>query len=244
MRVSSLSRRRVLLGALACVSYFPRMIRADDALPKKVSGIRFPDSDIARKAWRLSLGACPPYLFNHCMRTYLFGAIAMEHHGLHYDADAAFVAAALHDLGLLPQHETKIGSFETDGADEAARIVRESGLPVKEAEIVWHAIALHDNRFTFAEHQGPEAMLVAMGAASDVLGPDAEMIGAQRTEEVLAAFPRFDFKKRFIGLAREHCRRKPLSQQGTWLEGLCREQTPQAFSATLEQAIASAPFTE
>ena len=234
-----------MLGAVACALTLPRRIRAETGLPTtKISGIHFPDSDIAHEAWELSRTACPAFLFNHSMRTYLFGAVAMEHHGLRYNADAAFVAAALHDLGLLPEHETKTGSFEIDGADAAARLVRASGLPLEEAEVVWHAVALHDNRFAFAEHQGPEAMLVAMGAGSDVLGPDPAMIEARRTREILEAFPRLDFKKRFTALAVEHCRRKPLSQRGTWLEGLCREHAPQAFSATLEQDLAKAPFTE
>jgi hypothetical protein len=37
---------------------------------------------------------------------------------------------------------------------------------------------------------------------------------------------------------------KPLSQRGTWLEGLCREQVPSAWSRTFEEQIAAAPFAE
>jgi hypothetical protein len=36
------------------------------------------------------------------MRTFLFGAVALQTEHRSYDADEAFAAAALHDLGLLP----------------------------------------------------------------------------------------------------------------------------------------------
>jgi hypothetical protein len=35
-----------------------------------------------------------------------------------------------------------------------------------------------------------------------------------------------------------------LSQRGTWLEGLCREQVPSAWTDTVEREIADAPFSE
>jgi hypothetical protein len=87
-------------------------------------------------------------------------------------------------------------------------------------------------------------MLVASGAGSDVDGPDPTVIDTARTAEIVAAFPRLQFKKQFTALASAHCRRKPLSQRGTWLEGLCREQVPSAWTETVEREIASAPFAE
>jgi hypothetical protein len=54
------------------------------------------------------------------MRTFLFGALALKRNGLAFDADEAFVAAALHDLGLLPAFASPAQSFEVDGADAAS----------------------------------------------------------------------------------------------------------------------------
>ena len=214
------------------------------ALPQEVAGIKLPQSPIARTAAGFSQRHCPDYLFNHCMRTFLFGAVAMQAHEHTYDADEAFAAAALHDLGLLPAFASTAASFEIDGADRAEKLMLESGLPPPGADIVWHAIALHDVRFALTKRQGPEAMLVAIGAGSDVDGPDVTSIDAARTAEIVAAFPRLQFKKRFTALAVDHCKRKPLSQRGTWLEGLCRERMPSAWTDTLEREIADAPFSE
>ena len=86
--------------------------------------------------------------------------------------------------------------------------------------------------------------MVAIGAGSDVDGPDASAIDARQSQEIVAAFPRLQFKKQFTALAVDHCKRKPLSQRGTWLEGLCREQAPSAWTETVEHEIAAAPFSE
>jgi hypothetical protein len=60
----------------------------------------------------------------------------------------------------------------------------------------------------------------------------------------VAAFPRLNFKNRFTMLLIDHCKRKPISQRATWLEGLCREQVPGAWNDTVEKEIMAAPYNE
>jgi hypothetical protein len=237
-----ISRRRAVGGLLAALALSRTRIAM--ATPTEVAGIKLPQSTVAQSAAQFSRSHCPDYLFNHCMRTFLFGAVALQAQKKTYDAEKAFAAAALHDLGLLPAFASKSGSFEIDGANRAEQLMLESGLSSHDADIVWHAIVLHDVRFALTKRQGPEAMLVAIGAGSDVDGPDASSIDAARTAEIVAAFPRLQFKQRFTALAVDHCKRKPVSQRGTWLEGLCREQAPSAWTETVEQEIAGAPFSE
>jgi hypothetical protein len=236
--------RRHALGGLIAVVLAPSPTRARTGVPSEVAGIKLPRSAVAQVALHFSRSRCPDYLFNHCIRTFLFGAVALQAQQRSYDADTAFAAAALHDLGLLPAFATTSSSFEIDGANRAEQLMTESGLSRRDADIVWHAIALHDARFSLTRRQGPEAMLVAIGAGSDVDGPDASAIDARQTEEIVAAFPRLQFKKRFTALVVDHCKRKPQSQRATWLEGLCREQVPSAWTETIEREIADAPFTE
>jgi hypothetical protein len=241
--------RRALLAALIAAA-FSRNLRAESAdapvadLPTEVAGIRLPRSPLAAKAARFAQQSCPPFLFNHCMRTYLFGALAMEHHHSPYNAENAFVAASLHDLGLLTAFATSQSAFEFDSADRAAQFARDNGALLSNVEDVWQAIALHASRFALAQHRAGAAMLVSMGAGSDVLGPDADMVDSKRAAEIVAAFPRLAFKKEFTALLVDHCRRKPLSQRGTWLEGLCRETTPGVWTSKLQESIAAAPFGE
>lgn len=242
-KLELVTRRRTLGGLIALALTSPSA-PAQSPPPTEVAGIKLPQSSIARVALQFSRAHCPDYLFNHCIRTFLFGAVALQAQKRPYDADKAFAAAALHDLGLLASFETPTASFEIDGANRAEQLMIESGLSPQDADVVWHAIVLHDVRFALTRRQGPEAMLVAIGAGSDVDGPDTGSIDVRQTEEIVAAFPRLHFKQRFTALAADHCKRKPLSQRGTWLEGLCREQVPSAWTDTVEREIAEAPFSE
>lgn len=242
--------RRSFCAAALSLGALPWTLKAYAAepissMPQEVAGIAIPRSRLAARAAALSRQSCPDFLFNHCMRTFLIGALAMRKQSLEYNADEAFVAAALHDLGLLPAFESKSQSFEIDGANAAEKFARDNGLNAAAADVVWHGVAFHDVRFSITRRAGPEAMLVALGAAGDVDGPDLKSDENKRQlAEVVSAFPRLQFKKRFTTLVIDQCKRKPTSQRGTWLEGLCREQVPGAWTDTVEQEIMAAPFAE
>jgi hypothetical protein len=242
-------RRSLCLMALSlgALPWTARVLATDETsgLPDQVAGVAIPRSRVAIRAAKFAQQSCPEFLFNHCMRTFLFGALALQRQKLSYNADQAFIGAALHDLGLLPAFASKTQSFEIDGANGAEKFARDAGLSAADADIVWHSVAFHDIRFAITRRAGPEAMLVALGAGSDVDGPDLETEEEKRqTAEVVAAFPRLQFKKRFTSLVIDHCNRKPKSQHGSWLEGLCREQVPTAWTDTVENEIAAAPFAE
>ncbi len=241
-------QRRELLkrtGALILLAQpLLRAVRASE-LPAEVAGVRLPRSPLALSAAAFARESCPDYLFNHCMRTYLFGALQLQRERRTYRAEDAFIAAALHDLGLLPAFESPRGSFEVDGADAAERWVRQHHGSAEEADRVWHAVQMHDGTWALTLRQGAEAMLVALGAGADVGGPDPGDIEPRQLEEVLAAFPRLAFKQRFTGLLVAHCERKPDSQRRTWLEGLCRAHAAHPLPDDLvERQIAAAPFAE
>lgn len=242
-------QRRELLrfsGALTLLAapWLVRPLRAAE-LPAEVAGIALPRTPLASAAAAFARAHSPDYLFNHCMRTFLFGALQLAREPRTYRAEAAFVGAALHDLGLLPEFESPKGSFEIDGANAAERWVRDQQGPAEEGDLVWHAVEMHDGAFALTRRQGPEAMLVAMGAGTDVYGPGPGDLEDRQITEVLAAFPRLGFKRRFTALLIDHCQRKPESQRATWLEGVCRAHVahPPADDA-VERHIAAASFAE
>jgi len=241
-------QRRELLkwsAAVALLAQPLRQLARAQGLPAEVAGVRLPRSTLAQHAAAFARAHCPDYLFNHCMRTYLFGALLLLRQQRAYRAEDAFVAAAFHDLGLLPAFETPRSPFEIDGADAAERWVREQGGSTAAADRVWFAVELHGTYRALPVHQGPEALLVYLGAGADVDGPAAGELEPQQIAAVLTAFPRLDFKRRFTELLVRHCERKPDSQDGTWLEGLCRAHGahPPPGDA-VEREIAAAPFAE
>jgi HD domain len=242
-------RREVLAGLMALFASratFTKGVSQNVSkdLPATVAGIAIPRTSAARAATALSRQACPEVLFNHCMRTFLFGALHENHHGRSYDSEAAFVAAALHDLGLLQAYETEGRPFEIDSANAAEHLALQNGLSPQVADLVWNAAAMHDMRWAIVTKQNPTVELVAAGASADVVGPDETMISPAATAEVLDAFPRLGFKAQFARLLTDHCRRKPLSQLGTWLDGYCRAAAPGAKFPDPAALIRAAPFSE
>jgi hypothetical protein len=242
-----MERRQLLkyAGVLTLLpSSFARLACAAE-LPAEVAGVPLPRTARALAAVAYARERCPEYLFNHCMRTYLFGALQLRRQQRDYRAEEAFIAATLHDLGLLPAFETARGSFETDGADAAERFTLAQGGTAEEADRVWHAVQMHDGALALTRRQGPEALLVALGAGADVYGPDPGDLEPRELAEVLAAFPRLKFKEQFTALLVRHCERKPDSQRATWLEGLCRAHAAHpAPDDAVARHIAAARFSE
>ncbi|MEU9946682.1 HD domain-containing protein [Streptomyces lavendulae] len=136
----------------------------------------FPATEIAHTALRQARALLVPAIFNHSLRTYLYGRLLGERQGLlperDYDDELLFLGCVLHDCGLSAEGD---GSqrFELDGADLAVRLLTEQGVSADRAEVVWDAIALHTDR-EIALRKRPEIALVAVGAGFDLGGgPDA-----------------------------------------------------------------------
>lgn len=241
-----MGRRLVLKGAVMMA--FAAALKAKatttaPALPSEVAGIAIPNTPLAARATALASGYYPDFLFNHCLRTYLLGALTLKSQGTAVNAQIAFVAAMLHDLGLLPVFASADQSFEVDGADRAEALMHEAGRSADEGREVWNAIVMHDKSPVYAMHQSSEAQLLRAGITLDVVGPGS--LDPKILDEVLQAFPRLKFKTRFTALLEDHCRRKPTSETETgWLDGLCRQIVADVPRESAEKAILMAPYAE
>jgi hypothetical protein len=205
--------------------------------------VAIPRTPLALKAEAFVKTAEPDFLFNHSVRTYVWGALRLKARGVVFDPETAYVAALFHDLGLVPAMASANGSFEIDGANKAEEFVRTNGGSPEQARTVWNAIVFHDMGRAYESHQSNEALLLGAGAGSDVDGIAPNAVPAATVEEVLRAVPRLRFKTRFTAAAIDHCRRKPTSQIG-WLDQLCRKIVPDVDRGSVEEEIASAPFAE
>ena len=199
------------------------------AAPGRVAGIDIPRSTLALKAEAYVRSAEPDFLYNHSVRTFLFGALRLKAKGLSYDPETAYVAALFHDLGLVSAMASSNASFEIDGATKAEEFVKANGGGAEQGRIVWNAIVMHDMGGRYQVHQSHEALLLGTGAGGDVDGVDPKVIPPGTVDEVLRAYPRLQFKKRFTAAAIDHCRRKPTSQIG-WLDVLCLKVAPERGS--------------
>ncbi|MEU3509836.1 HD domain-containing protein [Streptomyces longwoodensis] len=212
-------------------------------LPRSVAGIRIPGSRLAREAAEFAREASSETLFHHVMRSYLFGCALLDRRGVSYDRELAFVAAVLHDLGLVEAYRSPDERFEVDGADAARRFLVEHRVPAERVDVVWDAIALHTNTGV-ATRKRPEIAMVALGSGLDFSGNGLQQIPSGTREEILAAFPRKGFKQDALSTILSLCRTKPLSTLMHPFAEVGRRHIPGFPVPTVEDLLLGAPFAD
>lgn len=162
-----------------------------------VAGIAIPDSTLATQATELLLEHGTAFIYNHSLRVFLFAALNGRRMNKVYDPELLYIAAVFHDLGLTPEYSSPDKRFEVDGANAASAFLKGHGVPQASLQLVWDAIALHTT-IGVAEYKEPEVALLYSGVGLDVMGEGYEHLTAHNREEIIAAFPRNDFKKHII----------------------------------------------
>lgn len=212
-------------------------------LPESIASVPVPDSELARAAADLALSTSPPFLGNHIMRPYAFGALLLEAQGREFDPELGFAAVMLHDLGLVEQYISADRRFELDSADAAATFLTDHGRSPEEVELVWEAIALHLTG-EIANRMAPEIALVSLGAAADAAGVGLEVIDPAEVDAILSAYPRLGFKEEAMRGIVDQCERKPFAYAlHPWAE-VGRRYIPDFAAPTVEDLIRGAPFAD
>jgi HD superfamily phosphodiesterase len=94
-------------------------VAADD-----ISGVRIPDSKLAREVTQLIRDAESDLLFYHSTRVYFWGAMTAKRKGLMFDPELLYTAAMFHDIGLTQSYRGSQLRFEVDGANAARDFLR------------------------------------------------------------------------------------------------------------------------
>src|SRR5258707_4844934 len=109
---------------------------------KSVAGVRIPDTGLCNAAVDLLESSSPEWLCSHCLRTYVFGSLAIRGLGRSViDEEAAFCGAILHDLGLVSRYR-RDDRFEVDGAEATRQFSVMHQGPPERADLVWQPHAL------------------------------------------------------------------------------------------------------
>jgi hypothetical protein len=209
--------------------------------PREIAGIPIADSAFTKVAIEALQDSSPPFLVNHAVRTFFFGAMIGRQKKLPFDGEILFLASALHDLGLTSTHAGKL-PFELQGAEAARRILSEAGLPPAKTQMVWDGIAMHCQ--AMANFKPPEIMLVAAGAAADVVGGGIDSLPRQDVDAVLSAFPRLEFKHQFVQNCAEIAARYPGGAGRTFMRDIAERKIPGYKPSNICDAIDAAPFAE
>lgn len=157
--------------------------------------LRFPDSKLALEATTEARETVPDYVFEHCIRTYLFGLLLAQVQGVDVDHELVYVAAVLHDTQLespQPKH-----CFAVASGEYAQTFALDRGASIETAEAIGAAIAGHITLGASEDLSDP-AGFVSAGAFADLTGVGLQHASQEWVDAVLQRHPRHDFRKQFV----------------------------------------------
>jgi len=202
-----------------------------------------PATELCRRATALAAELSPPFLFNHCARSFLFADAIGKRDGLKYDSELLYLSNMLHDLGLTDSYVGADQRFELEGADRARAFLVEHGLDQKKADVVWDAIALNTS-FGIALRKGPETALTHLGVTADFLGTRLDAVGPERVAQIVREYPRQALLSSATDLLVNCARRKPQFVPGTFLEIIVHSHAPDLRVPTWTDFLAQTPWKE
>ena len=168
--------------------------------------LTLPDSHAVRDAYAQAEAESPPWLFNHVVRSWLYGAKLTQHRALTPDAELVAVAVLLHDLGLA-RGGAPDRRFEVVGADAGRAFALSHDMGERRAETIWDSIALHTTA-SIAQHKGTNVACCQHGIACDYGGVGYQELSDDNKNAILSAYPRLDMKNQLTtclcGIAKNH----------------------------------------
>lgn len=210
-------------------------------MPALSSALVIPDSLLAKEATDLLREHSTDLLFNHSIRVYLFAAEQGRRQKLTFDPELLFVAAAFHDLGLIKKFSSADERFEVDGANAARQFLTAHQVPEEQIQTAWEAIALHTTPGV-TQYMRPEVALIYTGVGLDVLGKGFDQFPAELREQIVAQYPRRNFKERFIQEYLAGFAHKPGTTYGTVNNSVCERLISGYQAPNMCDSIAASPF--
>ncbi|CZT11637.1 uncharacterized protein RAG0_15710 [Rhynchosporium agropyri] len=197
-----------------------------------IAGVTVIDTPLVRAAQAYAREVSATVLYNHVMRTWLYGALVFSHNATLQeiiDLEVHAIGSMLHDLGLV-LNGTWISQdrrFEVDSAFATADFV-EKHLQHDRNEVsgAWDANRLQllfdsvllSSEYKFSLYKQSTVTLVITGVLVDVRGIEEQShdITTAEYDSVEAAFPRLDFISGVNQTLVELCATKPNSTYDSW----------------------------
>jgi hypothetical protein len=216
----------------------------ENSIPLVISGVRIPESKLAREVTEFIRDTENDLLFKHSVRVYFWGALTGNRKGMSFDPELFYAASMFHDIGLTEHYGHSHMRFEVDGANAAREFLRQRSICETDVETVWNAIALHTTP-GIPEFMRPEVALVQVGAGMDVAGRGFETFTDEQRDAVTAAFPReANFKLGIIDAFYEGMKHRPESTFGTFNDDVLAFKDPQFQRIDMCRAILASSWTD
>jgi hypothetical protein len=108
---------------------------------------------------------------------------------------------------------------------------------------VWQAIALHTTPGV-AQYMRPEVALLYSGVLLDVLGKGFDQFPSDLRDQIVAGYPRKNFKQDFLKASFAGFANKPDTTYGTVNASICERFIPGYKSPNAVDVIAASPFPD
>jgi hypothetical protein len=169
-----------------------------------------PSSPAARAALGVAREYYTDAFVNHCVRSYLWGAAQGRLTGLAFDDELLFVAAMLHDLGLVREFDNHTLPFEEAGGHVARVFGAGAGWSRERSTRASEIIVRHmwDEVDPAID---PEGHLLCIGTGLDISGRHAELWPETLRADVVERYPRLTLRDEFLQCFQDQADRKPVS---------------------------------
>jgi hypothetical protein len=214
-----------------------------DQMSTLSSALVIPDSLLAKDATDILREYSTDLLFNHSMRVYLFAAEQGRQQKLRFDPELLYVAAAFHDLGLTKKFSSQNERFEVDSANAVRQFLTAHNVPEEQVQTAWEAIALHTTPGV-TQYMRPEVALLYSGVGLDVLGKGFDQFPSRLRDEIVARYPRKNFKQDFLKAYFGGFAHKPGTTYGTVNAGVVECFIPGYKSPNACDLMAASPFPD
>lgn len=188
-----------------------------------LAGVTVPDTPIVTKALAYARKFSTDQVYNHIVRSWLFGVVIAPQVYPLVDLETLSVALILHDLGweTTGTLTTLDMRFEIDSANAARQflILEAPSWDVHRVQLVWDAIALHSTA-SIALFKQPEVAGACAGILADISGPKKAIGGVLTSEqyiEVIEEFPMLGLKEGIIEIFCGFCKTKPETTYNNFL---------------------------
>jgi hypothetical protein len=167
-----------------------------------------PETPACRFALEIAAEYCSTALLNHSVRAYLWAAHLATSRDIRFDAELLYVAALLHDFGLLTEFDNHTLPFEVGGGHVAAVFAAGAGWPAERRHRVAQIIVAH-MADAVDPNEDPEGFLLECSTGFDISGREPEAYPEPLRAAVLDQYPRLDLAAEFLSCFEDQAQRKP-----------------------------------
>ena len=200
-----------------------------------------PNTPLAQAAADFASSNYPPFLANHCQRSYDVATLIAATENVSVDLEVLYAAVLLHDLGLTPQFHSSSARFEVASASAARSFARDHGLSPQRAEQVWDVVVLHGTG-GIAAYKSVETLTAADGIGRDVTGLDLNEFPKDVVDQIMATRP--GFAQPFIDAIVADLQDKPQVANSTWMMLIAIAHIPNFHPVSVETLAFNDPYEQ